>query len=210
MSGRVGRPYEAVLFDFDGVLVDSEPVHYACWRDVLAPLGIPLEWEVYRTRCIGVADQKLIQLFCTLAGPSVDYESVHSAYPRKRDLFRERMLASLPMADSTRSLFDRLSRYKLAVVSSSSRPEVEPPLQRAGVLGYLDAVVYGEDVASHKPSPEPYVLAAKRLGIRTALVVEDSEAGEASGRAAGFDVLRVPHPSATGELVAARLGFELR
>ena len=205
MSG--GTLYEAILFDFDGVLVDSEPVHFACWREALAPMGIHLEWDFYLTRCVGVADQALVGVFSGLAEPAINHASAWAAYERKRDLFRRRVLASVPMPAATRSLFGRLGGYKLAVVSSSSRAEVEPPLERAGVWRFLDTIVCAEDVACYKPSPEPYNLAARRLGIRTALVVEDSEAGQASGRAAGFEVLFVPHAQATATLVAAHLGL---
>ena len=55
------RRYEAILFDFDGVLLDSEPLHFACWRQVLLPLGIELDWETYRDHCIGVADRDMVE-----------------------------------------------------------------------------------------------------------------------------------------------------
>jgi len=66
-------------------------------------------------------------------------------------------------------------------------------------------VVYGEDVSRHKPEPEPYLLAAKLLSARTPLVVEDSDAGVASAQAAGFDVIRVAHPSETADALRAAL-----
>lgn len=208
MSGHsAGRPYEAILFDFDGVLVDTEPVHFGCWQEALAPLNIHLEWEFYLNRCVGVADQSLLQLFHELAGPAIPFENVHATYERKRELFRQRVMADVPMPPATRSLFTRLEGYRLAVVSSSSRSEVEPPLERVGLHGYLDTIVCAEDVRRYKPSPEPYRLAAERLKVRRALVVEDSEAGQASGRAAGFDVLFVPHPQQTAALLAAHLGL---
>jgi HAD superfamily hydrolase (TIGR01509 family) len=83
----------------------------------------------------------------------------------------------------------------MAVVSSSSREEIEPLMDRAGILHYFDTVVGGGDVQKHKPHPEPYLLAASRIGVSRAVVLEDSDAGIASGRAAGFEVLRVAHPN---------------
>jgi HAD superfamily hydrolase (TIGR01509 family) len=81
--------------------------------------------------------------------------------------------------------------YKLAVVSSSGRTEVEPPLVRAGIRDHFEVLVCGKEAKQLKPEPDPYLLAAELLKVRRPLVVEDSDAGEASGRAAGFEVLRV-------------------
>jgi HAD superfamily hydrolase (TIGR01509 family) len=123
-------------------------------------------------------------------------------------MFRERTRAHSPVPELTRALVRELraERYRLAVVSSSGRIEVEPLLRGAAVLDLLDVVVCGEDVRALKPSPEPYLEAGRRLGVTRALVVEDSDAGCASGEAAGFDVLRVASVSETPRLVRDRLG----
>jgi beta-phosphoglucomutase len=207
MSAVNGSPYEAIFFDFDGVLVDSEPLHYRCWSDVLAPYGIRFSWEDYVANCVGVADRALVERFRWMANRPVSFDKLWAEYPRKQALFRERMLAHVPMPRATRELLRRLQHFKLAVVSSSGRSEVEPALVKAGVRGYLKELICAEDVSVHKPSPEPYLEAARRLAVRRALVVEDSEAGQASGRAAGFDVLQIPNPKRTAELVAERLGL---
>jgi HAD superfamily hydrolase (TIGR01509 family) len=95
------------------------------------------------------------------------------------------------LPDTARLLEELFNVYRLAVVSSSYKSEVEPPLLRAGIRQYFQFLITGEDVRNFKPSPEPYLLAAARLGARRPLVIEDSDAGVASGRAAGFEVLRV-------------------
>jgi HAD superfamily hydrolase (TIGR01509 family) len=102
-------------------------------------------------------------------------------------------------------LSDLDGRYKLAVVSSSSCSEIEPMLEAGGLRQFFRTVVGGEDVKRHKPAPEPYLLAAERLGVRVPLVVEDSESGLAAGRSAGFEVLAVKHPAEVPVLVARRL-----
>jgi HAD superfamily hydrolase (TIGR01509 family) len=76
-----------------------------------------------------------------------------------------------------------------------------------GLMERLDTTVFGDDVTRHKPDPEPYLKAASLLGVTRALVVEDSEAGQASGLAAGFDVVRIPTPDQTAELVRRHLGL---
>lgn len=190
----MGR-YEAILFDFDGVLLDSEPIHFACWHEVLLPLGIELDWETYRTHCIGVADRDMAEFLATLAPEPISPERIFAEYPRKSLQYVSRVAAQPPFPDATRRLLEQLSRrFKLAVVSSSGRSEVEPLLVAGGLRSFFEAVVCGEDVTRHKPDPEPYLLAARLLKVARALVVEDSEPGAASGRAAGFDVLRIASP----------------
>lgn len=188
--------YEAVLFDFDGVIVDSEPIHFECWGEILRPFGIELPWEYYENNCIGVSDRAMIQTLVELSDPPADFDSVYAQYPRKKNLFRERMLVNPPISQETLELIPQLSKIvKVAVVTSSGRTEVEPILEQLGLLPYLQTTVFGGDVTRLKPAPDPYLLAAERLGVKNALVVEDSEAGMASGRAAGFEVVQIKHPS---------------
>jgi HAD superfamily hydrolase (TIGR01509 family) len=197
--------YDSILFDFDGVLADTEPIHWSCWADILAPLTIELTWDTYRAKCIGVADRDMVVFLATLATRPVEVESLRSLYPTKKELFRRRIGEATPCSNETVELIRSLGDYRLAVVTSSGRLEVEPVLDRAGVRSYLGAVVFGEDVARHKPAPDPYLLAAARLGAVRPLVVEDSAAGVASARAAGFDVVQVASPAEVASAVRARL-----
>jgi HAD superfamily hydrolase (TIGR01509 family) len=202
--------FEAILFDFDGVLVDSEPIHCDCWREVLAPLGVPVTWEIYAAHCVGAVDSKMVEVFAKLADPPADPAKLWEQYPLKKQRFRERMAAHAPFADGVAEFFRELSeQYKLGVVSSSSHAEIEPFLEAAGIRPYLGTVVGGGDVKRHKPDPEPYLLAGERLGIRSALAVEDSAPGIESACAAGFATVRVTDPARMMEVVRARLGGDL-
>ncbi len=197
--------FDAILFDFDGVLVDSEPLHYDCWRDVLIPYGFHLSWEDYEKNCIGISDKAMIQSMCRIAGRDELFDPVWADYPRKKAMFRERIAKSVPMPESTRELLLSLEGYRLAVVSSSGRLEIEPTLEAVGVRHTFETIVTGEDVVRLKPSPEPYLTAAARLGCARPLVVEDSEAGIAAGLAAGFEVVRIPSAANTANLVRSML-----
>jgi beta-phosphoglucomutase len=198
--------FEAIFFDFDGVLLDTEPVHCACWAQVLAPMGLTLTWEYYRNFCIGIDDREMLRNMAGQAKPPRDWDSLWALYPAKKAHFQARM--ARPQFDP--ALVQLLARldgpYQLAVVSSSSTAEIEPLLIAGGIRRHFDTIVGGESVKRQKPAPEPYLLAAERLGVRTALVLEDSAAGIASGRAAGFEVLAVKHPTEVPELVLQRLG----
>jgi HAD superfamily hydrolase (TIGR01509 family) len=197
-------PYDSVLFDFDGVLADTEPIHWACWREILSPLGIELPWDVYCANCIGVVDTDMLSFLASLGADPV--EALRPHYPRKKELFRKRVLEADPCAGETVELVRSLRDYRLAVVTSSGRLEVEPVLQRAGIHDCFSTMVFGGDVQRHKPAPEPYLLAAARLGATKSLVVEDSEAGVVSAKAAGFDVIRVRSIAEVPAAVRSALG----
>lgn len=191
--------FDAILFDFDGVLVDSEPVHCASWREALAPLGVTLAWEDFRRHYIGMDDRLMVERLAEAAGR--DWRPLWERYPVKKELFRARMLEAPPFAEGLGRLLDGLrGAYRLAIVSCSSRTEIDPVVERAGLRAYFDAIIGREDVARPKPAPDAYLLAANRLGARSPLVLEDSEPGVAAARAAGFSVLKIAGP---GELERA-------
>jgi len=198
--------YEAIFFDFDGVILDTEPDHYACWVEVLSPYGVPFDWDTYERQYIGVADRIMIRDVCDRATPPADFDAVMREHPRKKELFRQRMARTAVMRDDVRELLKELKQhFKLAIVTSSGRIEIEPILEKLGILDEFDTIVYGGDVKHLKPAPDPYLLAAARTGVGRALVVEDSAAGATSGRAAGFDVVQIRKQSEMVPLVRAAL-----
>ena len=183
------KHYDAILFDFDGVLADTEPIHWRCWRDILEPFGIDLTWETFQRECIGVNDRDFGRMLAERRVPPLSFEELWAEYPRKKELFRERVVAEWPFVPETLELVRNLkSNYPLAVVSSSARSEIEPALMAAGLRDCFRDLVCGKEAANYKPAPDPYLRAAKLLESSRPLVVEDSEAGVASGKAAGFDV----------------------
>jgi beta-phosphoglucomutase len=95
---------DAIFFDFDGVLIDSEPVHWACWREVLLPLGVSLEWEFYRDHCIGIDDREMLRM---MAGDR-DWRDLWAEYPKKKELFRSRMIAAPPFPEALAPTLQRL------------------------------------------------------------------------------------------------------
>lgn len=198
--------YDAILFDFDGVLMDSEPVHYACWSEALRPLGFQLDWETYARTTIGISEAATMELFARISDPPLDVAAIQARYPLKKELFRSHMAGELPFAPGVREFVASLDgRYRLAVVTSSARAEIEPLLVGGGIRNHFQAVVCAEDVDRHKPAPDPYLLAGRLLGAKSALVVEDSDSGMESARAAGFEAIRIPAAARTVELVRAAL-----
>jgi beta-phosphoglucomutase len=199
--------FDAILFDFDGVLIDSEPLHFRCWAEVLKPLGVSLEWDFYRDHCIGIDDREMLRMMATKSDPQRDWQDLWAQYPAKKKLFRDRTLSAPPFDPGLDGFLAALhGQYKMAVVTSSARAEIEPLLQAGGLRGYFEIMVCDKEAGAHKPAPEPYLLAARLLGAGHPLVVEDSPAGIASGRAAGFEVLAVQSPADVPRLVRQRIG----
>jgi HAD superfamily hydrolase (TIGR01509 family) len=191
------RVFDSILFDFDGVLADTEPVHFACWREVLIPFGIDLTWPFYQRECIGVSDRAMLERLGAARHPPISADEIWPSYPLKQKNFQAKLAGAQPFAPSTINLIHDLhNSYKLAVVSSSHRSEVEPPLDRAGIRQCFQALVCGMEVPNLKPAPDPYLRAAELLAARAPLVIEDSDAGVAAGLAAGFQVLKLAHPDA--------------
>lgn len=206
MAGsRAGKPYEAILFDFDGVLADTEPLHFESWSEALEPLGISLDWQIFEKHCIGIPDLQVAEFFRGLVHPPADFAAVWARHSVKQELFLAKLQERPVFLPEVPALINALRNYKLGVVTASSRLEIEPALDAAGIRNCFEVVIGTEDVERTKPAPEPYLLAMRRLGVGWALAVEDSEAGVASASAAGLDVLRVPKPADMPGLLRSRL-----
>ena len=184
--------YDAILFDFDGVLCDTEPLHFECWKKVLAPFGVEPAWDWFARTCIGISERETARMLCELKSPPVEFDALWAQYPRKKGIFREMVSKGVPVAPGAYDLLRDLHwQYKLAVVSSSARVEVQPALEFAKVWRFFDAAVCGSEAAKLKPAPDPYLRAAALVESKCPLVIEDSAAGVASAEAAKFSYLRI-------------------
>jgi beta-phosphoglucomutase len=200
--------FDAILFDFDGVLADTEPVHWSCWAEVLRPLGVDLRWDYYRDHCIGIDDREMLKMMAACSEPARDWQEMWEQYPKKKELFRARVLTAPPFLPALDEMLAELHQeYKMAVVSSSSKTEIDPLLLVGGLRTHFDVLVCAEDVPRdrHKPAPDPYLLAAERTSAQQPLVVEDSAAGLASGKAAGFEVLAIKNAADLPAILRGRL-----
>jgi putative hydrolase of the HAD superfamily len=182
--------FRAVIFDFDGVIVDTEGAVYECWRDLFQAHGAELPLDLY-ARCVGsdhgAWDPKAY--FEEVTGMRPDWPPLLEEKNRRT---RERLEGSGPMAGAAEALAALAGRgLPLAVASSSSHAWVDGWLARLGLAGYFHSTHCRDDVARVKPSPELFLRAARALGLPPAdiLVVEDSSNGLCAARAAGMAVL---------------------
>jgi len=180
----------ALLFDFDGTLVDTEPLQWVAYRRALLPFGVPMGLEEYRRHFIRVAGGS--EWVCRRYALPIGPEELRA---RKATEYAALVPAAVrPRAGATALLRQLAGRRRLAVVTNSVRAEVDAIVDHLGWTGVFDAVVAREDYARPKPSPDAYATAAARLecGANECLVVEDTERGVRAGLAAGMLVVAVP------------------
>ncbi len=182
------RPARAIVFDMDGVVLDSMPAHLRTWQQALAPLGIELAADdLYPLE--GMPTERTAQrLTEKLLGQPCSEDEARRLAEAKRAYFRQTFEPKLVPGVGP-LLYDLQGRgYRLGLVTGSARRVVDESLAPTGVAGLFDAGVAGDEVMHGKPDPEPYRLAAERLGLSPAecLAVENAPLGIRSARAAGM------------------------
>jgi HAD superfamily hydrolase (TIGR01509 family) len=186
----------AVLFDFDGVVVQSERLHMKTFLELLAPYGVKVSEERWYREFAGTGSrsifERLVEEF------RID-SSVDELVERRKKLY-ERCVRSgaLKETPGVRDFLEALQAegIKTAIVSGSHRTNVAAALSFFGLGRYFDLIVSGDESPSRKPEPGPFLHAAKKLGVRPedCLVIEDSVAGCEAARRAGMNlaVMRSP------------------
>lgn len=188
--------YDAILFDLDGTLIDTERLAIETGAEALAALGLTQHNDLLHS-LIGL-DQTQAGLIIGERLPEIDLEAFRSEWHQR---FGVAMASGVPLKPGAEALVHDLSRnHCLGLVTSSQRETATDKLTRSGLITAFRTVVAREDVTMPKPAPEPYLLAANRLGAQpgNCLVFEDSEPGAKAAWAAGMRVVQVQdihHPS---------------
>jgi HAD superfamily hydrolase (TIGR01509 family) len=195
-------PTRAVLFDFDGVIADTENVHVAAWQRTFGVMGW-MESDESCARAAEIDDRAFVaEVF---ARRKIEEGNVEGWVARKQELTL-RLLADAPSAyPGVVALVGRLrGQVRLGVVTTTWRGNVEVVLRTSGLLAAFEFIVAKEDVIAPKPDPEGYRLALAKLGLPASDVValEDSPSGLAAARAAGTRVVAVGHRKGRGEWAA--------
>lgn len=203
-------PLRAAVFDFDGVIVDSEPLHFRALRDALAEDGVTITREEYWSRYLAYDDRGAILRALEQHGEAVEETRVARIQRRKVARFAE-LIPEITVLEGSDQLVRTLAaEVPLAIASGARHQEVEAVLTGLGLRASFSAIVGAEDVTSTKPDPAPYLEAARLLaqrqpGLRPAdcVAFEDSPPGIQSALRAGMRVVGVASSYPLEELAAA-------
>ncbi len=193
--------FQAYLFDCDGTIADSMPLHYLAWSQALG------EWN-----CVFSEQQfyewggmPIVEIIERLAREQKLVMPIPEVAARKEHLYFERLPSLKAVPEVLDHILGRHGQIPFAVVSGSTRESVEASLRTIGLLDKFDVLVCAGDYVRSKPDPEPFLIAAQKLGVppENCLVFEDTQMGLDAARAAGMAWVRVPQPHERGSDDAA-------
>lgn len=184
--------FEAYLFDCDGTIADSMPLHYIAWKKALSAWGCPFDEELFYTWG-GKPPVEIVAALNKMHGLNMPVADVAE---QKENFYYEQFPHLQPVPEVLEHIEAQYGKIPFAVVSGSSRESVIKSLTTIGLLDRFDALVGSEDYEKSKPAPDAFLLAAKRLGVapQACLVFEDTALGIQAATAAGMASVRVPSP----------------
>jgi HAD superfamily hydrolase (TIGR01509 family) len=194
---------QAVIFDMDGVIVDSESRHEQAFLDTVERIGYGQTHGINFQNYVGRSDRELWQEFLSRHQPGYSAEEL---LRMKSQRVIEILQRDQPLFEGLPELIEQLAaRYRLALASGSDRIIVEAVLDLGGLRRYFPVTVSCNDVARGKPAPDIFLRAAGQLGVppRDCWVIEDSKPGVAAGRAAGMTVVAITNTHPAEELAEA-------
>jgi len=184
--------FRAYLFDCDGTVVDSMPLHYIAWTKALGEWGCTFD----ETTFYAWGGKTIPQIISTLNQMQGLDMPVVAVAERKENLYFSLLPQLKPVPEVLEHIEAQRGRIPFAVVSGSTRESIVKSLTTVGLLDRFDLLVGSEDYARSKPAPDAFLTAAARLGVDPAdcLVFEDTDMGIQAATAAGMASVRVPHP----------------
>jgi beta-phosphoglucomutase family hydrolase len=196
---------EAVIWDMDGVLADTASHHFRAWHEIFARRGIKFTEADFK-RGFGIRNDAIIK---NILGKAITRDEIETIAKEKEAIFRRligKRIKPLPGAiELVRELHKR--GIKMAIASSTVMANIHLIIGSLGIEKYFQAFITGHDVTEGKPSPQVFLLAAKRLGVepRNCLVVEDAVAGVKAARSAGMHCLAISNTHPREKLAEADL-----
>ena len=180
---------QALVFDFDGTLVDSMPMHFRCWQRTLQTVGLTFDHATFQ-RWGGVPTREIVRRLSEAQSVAVDVEAIVAA---KEACTRAHAHEAVPIEPVLEIARAHRGHLPMAIATGGPRALVGPRLEALGVHAWFGAIVTADDVAQGKPHPEPFLRAAELLGVdpTRCRAYEDAPAGIESARAAGMEVVDV-------------------
>jgi HAD superfamily hydrolase (TIGR01509 family) len=199
----------AILFDFNGVIVNDEPQHCEALIATLAGYGYPLDRTEYYREYLGFDDRECFRFTFARMGRQADDALLTEAIERKAERYQHAIQASLELVPGAPEFIRSAAAagYRLAVVSGALRREIELVLREAGLRSLFEVLVAAEDVAHCKPDPAGYEAARRRLALppTDCVVIEDSLPGLQAARAARLRCAMVATSHPATQLAGADL-----
>ncbi len=184
--------FQAYLFDCDGTLADSMPLHYLAWKKALAEHNCDFDEKLFYEW----GGMPVTEIVSTLNRQQRLHMPVEAVAHRKESLYFELLPQLQPVAEVLEHVEAQHKKIPFAVVSGSTRESVVASLKALNLLDRFDTLVCAGDYKKSKPDPEAFLLAASRLKVdpKNCLVFEDTEMGVAAATAAGMASVKVPQP----------------
>jgi HAD superfamily hydrolase (TIGR01509 family) len=184
---------EAVIFDMDGLMFDTEILSFACWKTAAAKYGFEISEGLY-LQTLGQTVEKDQEIYAEHFGEDFPFEAIkNERYKLGNEYFRTN---TVPIKDGLLELLAYLKNhhYKTAVATSTSREIALSLIEKAGVMKFFDDIVCGDEVINSKPNPEIFLTAALKLGAspERCMVLEDSESGITAAYRAGMRPVLIP------------------
>ena len=194
----------AVVFDFDGVIANSEPLHFRAFHDVLAAEGVTLTEAIYYARYLGYNDERAFREIGAEQGRQWDDRAIAGLIDRKALLMEKIEQHASVLFPGARQAIEELARQcPLAIASGALRAEIERKLTREQLRDHFAVIVAGDDGVQSKPAPDPYLRAVERLAAAHTfsgplspshcVAIEDSPWGLESASLAGLRTIGITH-----------------
>ncbi|MEU7851640.1 HAD-IA family hydrolase [Micromonospora parva] len=183
-------PFAAYLFDCDGTIVDSMPLHYVAWQRALAEWGCEFPEDLF----YAWGGRPTADIIVSLNEQQGLAMPVAAVVERRESYYQELLPQLAAVPEVVAHIHDAHRRVPFAVVSGSTRASVTASLDALGLLDRFDVLVCADDYTRAKPDPEAFLLAARQLGVppESCLVFEDTDLGIQAATAAGMASVRVP------------------
>jgi beta-phosphoglucomutase family hydrolase len=185
-------PFRAYLFDCDGTIVNSMPLHYRAWKRIFEEQGCEFSEATHYTLG-GMPTEEIVAMLNTQQGLKMNPAEVAL---QKEEYYYEIMHQLEALPEVLQEIHRMHGEIPFAVVSGGTRESVTKSLESLGILDRFETLVCAEDYVKSKPDPEPYLTAAKRLGVapEECLVFEDTEIGIQAATAAGMASVKILQP----------------